>query len=225
MADISGPSPSPSSSSAAATSSANTTSIVPSPSIPMPMSMAMTGSPNKTLPGGNTSNASGNSGGNSGGSRRATRDDLVHPMPQRRYAFIINHDRPSYLSATPSASSSSTSSSSGAATAGPYGPDPYGLVARPVSAPAGLHPDLQSLERPNSPFSRGTNPMVRDHHFRRVGGVGGMGGVGMGVSTPPGGNSSSSNSDYFCQLPHVQRSQRVTCINNTLSNQHHAFNP
>lgn len=87
--------------------------------------------------------------------RPRTRHDLVHPIPQHRYAFIFAHD---------SANAEDTPPGSIRPYSVPWAMD--GLT-RPVSAPAGFPPELPALERPSSPLSRVANPMVRDHHFRR----------------------------------------------------------
>lgn len=85
----------------------------------------------------------------------SSRHDLVHPIPQRRYAFVMPHDDSSLtgtgMSPPPTGNTASTED----------------FILRPVSAPAGMTPDFISIARPSSPLSRVGNPMVRDGHFRR----------------------------------------------------------
>ena len=80
--------------------------------------------------------------------------DIISPVPQRAYAFVSLFDgeepvRPQSV---------------------PWAGAP-GLV-RPSSAPVTFSGETLSggiglIERPNSPLSRVTNPMVRDNLFRR----------------------------------------------------------
>ncbi len=81
--------------------------------------------------------------------------ELVSPIPQRAYAFVslLGEDdiivRPQ---STPWAG--------------------IGQLVRPTSAPVSSvsidKPMCYAIERPTSPFSRVTNPMVRDTLFRRA---------------------------------------------------------
>lgn len=85
---------------------------------------------------------------------------LISPVPQRAYAFAGLFD-----------GENNASRNASVACGGASG------LARPASAPAGgdwTSTEVISclgLERPSSPLSRVTNPMVRDTHFRRGLGV------------------------------------------------------
>lgn len=90
-------------------------------------------------------------------SQARTAHELVHPIPQRRYAFIF-------------AAEEVATGEGGAAGSSRAHSVPCTVVdglVRPVSAPAGMHGEVPLLERPTSPLSRVGNPMVRDYHFRR----------------------------------------------------------
>lgn len=78
--------------------------------------------------------------------------ELVSPVPQRAYAFMSllgEEDYPPRPSSVP------------------WGG--VGNLVRPTSAPISteLRPVCYAMERPVSPLSRVTNPMVRDTRFRR----------------------------------------------------------
>lgn len=77
--------------------------------------------------------------------------NLWHPVPQRANPFIFSFDDDEISSRkTPSSSFQSLDA-----------------LARPVSAPILESSTSGPLHRPSSPFSRVTNPMVRDKHFRK----------------------------------------------------------
>lgn len=82
------------------------------------------------------------------GRAAGTTEDLYHPIPQRRYAFIPAADTVDATRPTQSALMNG--------------------LQRPTSAPAELAiADMPVPQRASSPLSRVTNPMVRDFHFRR----------------------------------------------------------
>lgn len=111
-------------------------------------------------------------------------NDLISPIPQRAYAFVGLFDGEDQLVRPQSV---------------PWGG--AAALVRPVSAPVGvanggggdaIASGMGVLERPSSPLSRVTNPMVRDHLFRKgfVGGEKVRKGGKIGVSAPvtsPGG--------------------------------------
>lgn len=84
-------------------------------------------------------------------------DQLIHPIPQRRYAFVTPHEDAQFGNGNGSVLSGSIG----------IGVNTDNVILRPVSAPAGLATDFIWVPRPSSPLSRVGNPMVRDGHFRR----------------------------------------------------------
>ena len=78
--------------------------------------------------------------------------ELLSPVPQRAYAFVSLLGEEDYTLRPASV---------------PWGS--IGSLVRPASAPASTESRTMyyAMERPASPLSRVTNPMVRDTHFRR----------------------------------------------------------
>ena len=78
--------------------------------------------------------------------------ELLSPVPQRAYAFVSLLGEEDYPRRPASV---------------PWGS--VGSLVRPTSAPASAESRTMyyAMERPASPLSRVTNPMVRDTRFRR----------------------------------------------------------